>query len=50
MTEHLQSHEKDPMTDGQPDIVPDEEEAREEFRVTIRKLEVPVRPRGVLAE
>jgi hypothetical protein len=32
-------------SDGQP--APDEET---EFRVTVRKLELPVRPRGVLAD
>ena len=33
-----------------PPEKPNEEEADGEFKITVRKLEMPVRPRGVLAE
>lgn len=33
-----------------PPEKPKEEESDGEFKVTVRKLEMPVRPRGVLAE
>lgn len=32
------------------DAVADEGEFKGEFKLTVRKLEMPVRPRGVLAE
>ena len=39
--------EADASSGSPPEAAPD---ANDEFRLTIRKLEMPVRPRGVLAE
>jgi hypothetical protein len=39
-------HEDHPVTQQVSDSAP----AADEFRLTIKKLEMPVRPRGVLAE
>jgi hypothetical protein len=37
--------------EGEPEAVPQSAHADDgEFKITIRKLELPVRPRGVLAE
>jgi hypothetical protein len=53
MTERLQNLDENPASANGtgPDAVPDEDDAFDgEFRLTVRKLEVPVRPRGVLAD
>jgi hypothetical protein len=52
MTDHPHSLEKDtPLPKAaQPDASPEADEADGELRLTVRKLEMPVRPRGVLAE
>ncbi len=40
------ANENDPTTQQVSDAAP----AADEFRLTIKKLDMPVRPRGVLAE
>ena len=52
MTEHVKNREEEPVS---PPETPSEtttegDDSEGEIRLTIRKLEVPVRPRGVLAE
>jgi hypothetical protein len=37
-------------TDELPDHQPEADAGEGEFKLTVRKLEMPVRPRGVLAE
>jgi hypothetical protein len=50
MPDPQQTQSDDPLAQSRSsdgDRVPEEDS---EFRVTVRKLELPVRPRGVLAE
>jgi hypothetical protein len=39
-----------PTAEKSPSMAPDASADDGEFKITVRKLEMPVRPRGVLAE
>jgi hypothetical protein len=49
-TEPEATHDEIEPSEGASPARADEPAAEDEFRLTIRKLEMPVRPRGVLAE
>ena len=43
-------HAREPSSEAESNQEAGRPEDAEELRITVRKLEVPVRPRGVLAE
>jgi hypothetical protein len=49
MNNQTELNEKKVIESSDPDATTDEQPA-DEFKLTIKKLELPVRPRGVLAE
>jgi hypothetical protein len=50
MKNDQESHEQEKTVDEEATTTSDAAPADGEFKVTVRKLEMPVRPRGVLAE
>jgi hypothetical protein len=50
MSQHNSNSEELKPTVDESDKVPDASTEEGEFKITVRKLEMPVRPRGVLAE
>jgi hypothetical protein len=50
MNEERNLDEANDLKDQQQENPKDEVPAESEFKVTVRKLELPVRPRGVLAD
>jgi len=50
MNEEEKLNKADDEVEEQPDETKDAADDDGEFKVTVRKLEMPVRPRGVLAD
>jgi len=50
VTNETKSNQVEKTTDEHGDNQQDDSAGDGEFKVTVRKLEMPVRPRGVLAE
>jgi hypothetical protein len=49
-TRQLREVENSAPIGGERTLLPDEDASEYELKVTVRKLQLPVRPRGVLAE
>lgn len=50
MNNEHDDHENEKTTKEQNETTPETTSETGEFKLTVRKLEMPVRPRGVLAE
>ena len=50
MSEEIKQDEAKELKDLQKETSQEEAAPESEFKVTVRKLEMPVRPRGVLAD
>jgi hypothetical protein len=50
MTSEQEAHEIEPSAPAEAEVATDNPKVESEFKLTVRRLELPVKPRGVLAE